>query len=155
MEFGEFLRHLRKEKQLTLRDVEKSTGISNPYLSQIETGARKPPHPTILSKLASCYGVTPELLMEQAGYLEPKTDRKDRRNEEIEKGFDIVYHRCKGTGRMALNKIIYGDSNSLKELLIRIYELKSDEVILRFEPSANLTKQVEELWRLWQNRMEK
>lgn len=55
--FGEYLKKLRKDCKLTLRDVETRTGISNGYLSQVETGERKHPSVPVLKKIADAYGV--------------------------------------------------------------------------------------------------
>jgi HTH-type transcriptional regulator, competence development regulator len=63
---------LRKLRAKTLRQVEEVTGISNAYLSQLETGKADKPSPHVLHKLAECYEVPYEVLMEAAGYLEPK-----------------------------------------------------------------------------------
>ena len=56
--FGEFLKQLRHDRKMTLRDVEKKSKISNAYLSQVETGERNIPTVKILSRLASAYGVS-------------------------------------------------------------------------------------------------
>lgn len=66
---GEYLRHLRAAKQLTLRDVEESAGVSNAYLSQLEQGKITKPSPHILHKLAAFYQIPYETLMEKAGYI--------------------------------------------------------------------------------------
>jgi transcriptional regulator with XRE-family HTH domain len=55
--FGEFIRELRKDRKLTLREVEKKAKISNAYLSQVECGKRGTPTMKILVKLAEVYGV--------------------------------------------------------------------------------------------------
>lgn len=65
---GEYLRQIRKEKRLTLRDVEEKTGISNAYLSQIENQKILKPSPSILYKLAEIYDVSYEHLMRSVGY---------------------------------------------------------------------------------------
>lgn len=57
---------------LSLRDVERKTGISNGYLSLLETGAARKPSPEFLAKLADVYGASYELLMELAGYQAPQ-----------------------------------------------------------------------------------
>ncbi|MGB9905617.1 MAG: helix-turn-helix domain-containing protein, partial [Desulfotomaculales bacterium] len=67
--FGKFLRKLRKERGLTIRQLETYSGVSNAYLSQVETGKRGVPSPEILEKLAPVLKVSYELLMEKAGYL--------------------------------------------------------------------------------------
>jgi transcriptional regulator with XRE-family HTH domain len=65
---GDFLRAARNKLELSLRSVETATGISNAYLSQLETGKIKTPAPTVLHKLAGQYSVPYALLMELAGY---------------------------------------------------------------------------------------
>lgn len=66
---GRYLRHLRLARRLTLRDVEEASGVSNPYLSQLETDKIAKPSPHVLHKLAPVYGAPYEVLMEKAGYL--------------------------------------------------------------------------------------
>jgi transcriptional regulator with XRE-family HTH domain len=66
---AETLRNVRGIKGAKLRDVEKATGISNAYLSQLETGKAENPSPHVLYKLAQYYGVPYKSLMEAAGYL--------------------------------------------------------------------------------------
>ena len=55
---GKFLQAVREAKQLSLRAVEKVTGVSNAYLSQVESGKIKQPSPTILHKLSELYEVS-------------------------------------------------------------------------------------------------
>jgi transcriptional regulator with XRE-family HTH domain len=55
--FGEYLKKLRKERNLSLREVEKKAGISNAYLSQIERGIRGAPSIEIMNRLADTYRV--------------------------------------------------------------------------------------------------
>jgi transcriptional regulator with XRE-family HTH domain len=65
---GEYLKRTRKEKGLTLRTVEEKTGISNPYLSQVENGKISSPSPTVLRKLADVYKISYSRLMDLAGF---------------------------------------------------------------------------------------
>lgn len=69
MELGKYLRLLRQDKRLSLREVESLCGVSNGYLSLLENGKVDAPSPHILQKLAQAYGVAPQQLMELAGYL--------------------------------------------------------------------------------------
>lgn len=69
MDLGKFLRLMRQEKGLSLRDVEKLCGVSNGYLSLLENGKVDAPSPHILHKLAAAYGIATEQLMDRAGYL--------------------------------------------------------------------------------------
>ena len=68
--FGEYLKSLREKQRLSLREVERDSGVSNAYIAQIERGDRPAPSPDILRKLAPVYNVTVKLLLEKAGYLE-------------------------------------------------------------------------------------
>lgn len=63
-----FLAASRRKLQLSLRSVERETGISNAYLSQLENGKIKTPAPQVLHKLAGQYRVPYALLMTLAGY---------------------------------------------------------------------------------------
>lgn len=69
---GSGLRLARKLRKLSLRDVEDATGISNPYLSQLENDKVAKPSPFFLHKLAGLYGIEYETLMEAAGYVQKK-----------------------------------------------------------------------------------
>jgi HTH-type transcriptional regulator, competence development regulator len=70
---GSFLAAARNSAGMSLRGVERATGISNAYLSQLETGKIKTPAPQNLHKLAELYGVSYELLMELAGFPLPNS----------------------------------------------------------------------------------
>jgi HTH-type transcriptional regulator, competence development regulator len=72
MTLGSLLRDARTRMKLSLREVERRTGISNGYLSLLETGAARRPSPEFLSKLAALYGASYDLLMELAGYQAPQ-----------------------------------------------------------------------------------
>lgn len=71
---GAFLRQARKDANLTLRAVEKETGISNGYLSQLESGRVRRPSPTNLHKLSELYRLPYAETMEAAGYPTPFTE---------------------------------------------------------------------------------
>lgn len=68
---GEFIRDQRSAAHLSLRNVAKSAGISNPYLSQIERGLRKP-SAEILGQIARALRISAETLYVQAGILEER-----------------------------------------------------------------------------------
>ena len=70
---GEFIRDQRSAARLSLRNVAKSAGISNPYLSQIERGLRKP-SAEILGQIARALRISAETLYVQAGILEERGD---------------------------------------------------------------------------------
>ena len=71
---GTYLKSLRDAKGLSLRDVEELSGISNAFVSQLESGKVKHPSPIKLYKLAEIYGAPYEALMERAGYPVPENN---------------------------------------------------------------------------------
>ncbi len=75
---AEELKTIRTIRKLSLRVVEKETGISNAYLSQLERGEAENPSPDKLQKLARYYGVPYETLMKAAGYLRPASGKESR-----------------------------------------------------------------------------
>ncbi len=86
--FGTYLRTLRKQRGLTLKQVEKAAQVSNAYLSQIERGLRNPPHPDILNRLAKVYEVPVRELMVAAGYLAEEAEAENRRK--VEQAYEHV-----------------------------------------------------------------
>ncbi|GAA2105179.1 helix-turn-helix transcriptional regulator [Streptomyces albiaxialis] len=72
---GEFLREQRRNAKLSLRQLADAAGVSNPYLSQIERGLRKP-SAEILQQLAKALRISAETLYVQAGILDER-DRED------------------------------------------------------------------------------
>ena len=71
---GEFIAGQRRSAQLSLRQLAELTGISNPYLSQIERGLRKP-SAEVLQQLAKALRVSAETLYVRAGILDPEDHR--------------------------------------------------------------------------------
>ncbi|MFE3249245.1 helix-turn-helix domain-containing protein [Streptomyces sp. NPDC059209] len=74
---GGYLREQRRNAQLSLRQLSEAAGVSNPYLSQIERGLRKP-SADILQQLAKALRISAETLYVQAGMLD------EREREELE-----------------------------------------------------------------------
>ena len=70
-EFGEYIKRLREERGLSLREVEKQVGISNSYLYQIERGDRNPPKLEVMQKLATMYEVPFDSLLAAAKLQNP------------------------------------------------------------------------------------
>jgi transcriptional regulator with XRE-family HTH domain len=67
---GDYLREQRTEAKLSLRQLAEATGISNPYLSQIERGLRRP-SAEVLQNIAKALQISAETLYVQAGILSP------------------------------------------------------------------------------------
>ena len=68
---GDFIRDLRRNAKISLRQLAKLAGVSNPYLSQIERGLRKP-SAEILQQIAKALRISAEALYIQAGILEQR-----------------------------------------------------------------------------------
>jgi HTH-type transcriptional regulator, competence development regulator len=69
-QLGEYLRKQRKKKGLTLVELSEKSGVSQPYLSQIENGKGGIPSPEILFKLTKPLGLTHAHLMIKAGHIQ-------------------------------------------------------------------------------------
>ncbi len=67
---GEFIAAQRRSAELSLRQLAEQTGVSNPYLSQIERGLRRP-SAEVLQQLAKALRVSAETLYVRAGMLDP------------------------------------------------------------------------------------
>ncbi len=70
-DLGEFIRDQRRVGHLSLRKLSEMAGISNPYLSQIERGLRKP-SAEILQQIARALEISSETLYVRAGILEER-----------------------------------------------------------------------------------
>src|ERR1700716_4411570 len=69
-DIGSFIRSQREAAQVSVRELAEKAGVSNPYLSQIERGLRKP-SAEVLSQIAKALRVSAEVLYVRAGILEP------------------------------------------------------------------------------------
>jgi len=99
-DLGEFIREQRNVGQMSLRKLSELAGVSNPYLSQIERGMRKP-SAEILQQIARALEISAETLYIRAGILD-----------EPREGVDLI-HEIRRTS---------GLSEEQKKTLIRIYE---------------------------------
>ena len=68
---GEYIREQREQAKISMRQLAQSAGVSNPYLSQIERGLRKP-SADILQQIARGLRISAEALYVQAGILEDR-----------------------------------------------------------------------------------
>jgi transcriptional regulator with XRE-family HTH domain len=75
-DLGEFIREQRNVGHLSLRKLSELAGISNPYLSQIERGLRKP-SAEILQQIARALQISSETLYIRAGILEDRAGTAD------------------------------------------------------------------------------
>ncbi len=75
-DLGEFIRQQRETARLSLRRLSEMAGISNPYLSQIERGLRRP-SAEILQQIAKGLQMSAETLYVRAGILERDSGDQD------------------------------------------------------------------------------
>ena len=68
---GEYIRQQREQAKISLRQLAEQAGVSNPYLSQVERGLRKP-SADILQQIAKGLRISAEALYVQAGILEDR-----------------------------------------------------------------------------------
>ena len=68
---GDYIREQREQARISMRQLAQSAGVSNPYLSQIERGLRKP-SADILQQIAKGLRISAEALYVQAGILEDR-----------------------------------------------------------------------------------
>ena len=73
---GDFIREQRSAAKVSLRELARTAGVSNPYLSQVERGLRKP-SAEILSSIARGLSISAETLYEQAGILDRRAGSAD------------------------------------------------------------------------------
>ena len=108
-DLGEFIREQRRVGHLSLRKLSEMAGISNPYLSQIERGLRKP-SAEILQQIARALEISSETLYVRAGILEAYDGETDlvaeiRRdawlNEEQKKTLVQIYESFRAERRAA------------------------------------------------------
>lgn len=75
-DLGEFIRDQRQSAQLSLRALAALAGISNPYLSQVERGLRRP-SADILAQIAAGLSISAESLLTRAGVLPVRSEAHD------------------------------------------------------------------------------
>ena len=88
-ELGKYLKQLRYTKEISLREVDKLTGISYTHLNMIENGRRNVT-PALLRNLATLYNVDYLDLYEKAGYIDLIEDEKRNKYKTDELGNPVV-----------------------------------------------------------------
>ncbi len=73
---GRYIREQRRQAELSLRNLAKQAGVSNPYLSQIERGLRQP-SAKILKDIAKALRISAETLYVKAGILDEDAEDAD------------------------------------------------------------------------------
>ena len=75
-DLGDYIREQRQSSSISLRQLARLAGVSNPYLSQIERGLRKP-SAEILQQIAKALRISAEALYVQAGILDERYGDSD------------------------------------------------------------------------------
>ena len=83
VDLGDFIRQRREAAQQSIRDLSRLAGVSNPYLSQIERGLRKP-SAEILQQIARALHVSAETLYIRAGILDGDVNRTSSPSPSVE-----------------------------------------------------------------------
>ncbi len=125
-DFGNYLKSLRNNQKLSLREVEAKGGLSASYLAQIEQGRRRPPGPDILKRLAPVYDVPVRDLLKAAGYLEEGGETLSD-EEEVELAFKYVMSdpRYKSGAR------VKGElTTDVKRFIVEMYEKATGKKLL-------------------------
>ena len=127
-QFGPYMRKLRKQRGLTLKQVEKAAHVSNSFLSQVERGVRNPPRPDILNRIAGVYSVPAHDLMEAAGYIKAKPGEM-RERERVE----LAYQHVITDPNYSQGTRMKGQALSLeaKKFIIQIYEKATKRNLLK------------------------
>jgi HTH-type transcriptional regulator, competence development regulator len=126
--FGSYMRRLRKSRGLTLKQVETQAKVSNAYISQIERGLRKPPHPDILKRLAKAYDVQHRELLVVAGYLEEDSAETAKRRQ-IEEAYEHV--RTDPTFKQGTRLKGTHVSLETKRFIVEMYEKLTQRQLLK------------------------
>ncbi len=117
-EIGIYLKELRTSKRFSLREAAEQAGLSNAYLSQIETGQRGIPAAKHLRRLAILYEVPVRDLFERAGYLD-EPELHESEEAQINRAFEFVMADARF---QAGTRVKEGLSMEAKRYIIGVYE---------------------------------
>lgn len=125
--FGKYLRELREKKGVTLKEVEQATGLSNAYISQLETGTRRRiPPPERLNALADYFNVTISELLAKAGYVSSR-DIVETFEQKVEKSYQHIINDPKFKFGTRLKRDLDLDT---KRFIIEMYEKTTGKKLL-------------------------
>lgn len=108
IELGKFLRKIRENKKISLREMEKLTGVGYSHLSMIENGKRNVT-PALLKNLSNIYNVDYIDLYEKAGYLDLAESEKikEKENNILNKKF----YMCPVYGQISAGQPNWAEEN--------------------------------------------
>lgn len=108
IELGKFLKEIRENKKISLREVEKLTGVGYSHLSMIENGKRNVT-PALLKNLSNIYNVDYIDLYEKAGYLDLAESEKLKEKEN--KILNKKYYMCPVYGQISAGQPNWAEEN--------------------------------------------
>ncbi len=124
--FGDYLRTLRTEKRLSLREVEKLCEVAGSYISLVERGKRPIPGIDVLKRLSPVYDVPVRDMLGAAGYL--ADERFDLSEEdEIEMAFKYVMNDPRYKSGTRLKGALTTD---VKRFIVEMYEKATGKKLL-------------------------
>lgn len=125
-EFSRYLQKLRESSRLGLTTVAERTRISKGYLSQLESGKRKSPHPDVLRRLATVYSITTVDLLRKAGYL---VDADEQLSEEAK--LEGAFRHVLSDPDFEYGTKVAGEASSeLKRFIVEMYEKTTGKKLL-------------------------
>jgi transcriptional regulator with XRE-family HTH domain len=128
-DFGQYLKNLRLQQRLSLRDVAARTGMSYSYLTQIEHGRRKAPGPELLKRLAPVYGVPVRDLLKAAGYLDDVEPARPALTDEEE--VEMAFRYVMSDPRYKSGTRITGELTAdVKRFIVEMYEKATGKKLL-------------------------
>ena len=127
-EFGRYIKKMREDARLSLREAEAIIGISNSYLYQIERGERNPPKLEVLRKMAGAYGISLSALMAAAHIQEPEEHEQFYNEDELERAFEFV----RKDKRFRFGTHMSGNSLTpeAKRFIVEMYQKLSDRKLI-------------------------
>jgi len=125
--FGQYLRRLRNDQRLSLRELEAKSGVSCSYLVQIEQGRRRPPQADILKKLAPVLNVPVKDLLKAAGFLDETLPTGLSEAQEVDMAFKYVMADPRYHSGTRLEGEITTD---VKRFIVEMYEKATGKKLL-------------------------
>lgn len=131
-DFGDYLRSLREQQKMSLREVAAKTGVSVSYITQIENRRRKAPGPDVLKRLAPAYNVPVRDLLKAAGYLDDIEPIMPSVSEEEE--IDRAYRYAQSDPQFKFGTRITGPvTTDVKRFIVEMYEKATGKRLLTGE----------------------
>ena len=124
-DFPAYMKRLRTQQRLSLREVTDKTGVSAPYVSQIERGLRRP-GADVLKRLAPAYLVPVRDLLRAAGYLEEVPTELSEEDE-----VDMAFRYVMNDPRYQSGTRISGElTTDVKRFVVEMYEKATGKRLL-------------------------